>query len=43
MCDWKDINFLSDKKDQETFERSNPTIAINPLFLDEKEKRKDLN
>ena len=31
--DWKEIDFLSEKKDQKKFELNNKTIALNILFV----------
>ena len=34
---WKGINYTSKIDDRETFEKNNPTIALNILYIKEKE------
>ena len=34
---WKGINYPSKIDDQKTFEKNNPTIAINILYIKKKE------
>ena len=37
MCKWKGINYPSKTDDWKTFEKNNPTIALNILYIKEKE------
>ena len=33
QCDWKELNFPSNKKDWNEFEKNNKTIALNFLYV----------
>ena len=37
---WKGINYPSKIDDWKTFEKNNPTIALNILYIKEKKKKK---
>ena len=40
---WKGINYPSKIDDRKTFEKNNPTIALNILYIKEKEVCPELN
>ena len=38
-CEWKGINYPSNRDDWKTFEKNNPNIVLNILFIKEKKEK----